>query len=134
MQFKELYCQFLILSGNQPLHQFTSLFCEEPMTEVTGFRQSVRLFWSRDPVAPSILSSFLLHLSDALPSGRVLLRLSVRVLTLTVLLRCRLFKWAFTTASTLPRGTVASLSGYFRFRSACLYVTGFTRCWVNSCF
>ena len=107
---------------------------EEPMTEVTGFRQSVRLFWSRDPVAPSILSSFLLHLSDALPSGRVLLRLSVRVLTLTVLLRCRLFKWAFTTASTLPRGTVASLSGYFRFRSACLYVTGFTRCWVNSCF
>ena len=51
---------------------------EEPMTEVTGFRQSVRLFWSRDPVAPSILSSFLLHLSDALPSGRVLLRLSVR--------------------------------------------------------
>ena len=107
---------------------------EEPMTEITGFRQSVRLFQSYDPVTPSILSSFLLHLSDALPSGRVLLRLSVRVLTLTVLLRCRLFKWAFTTASTLPRGTVASLSGYFRFRSACLYVTGFTRCWVNSCF
>ena len=107
---------------------------EEPMTEVTGFRQSVRLFQSCDPVTPSILSSFLLHLSDALPSGRVLLRLSVRVLTLTVLLRCRLFKWAFTTASTLPRGTVASLSGYFLFRSACLYVTGFTRCWINSYF
>ena len=104
------------------------------MTEATGFRQSVRLFQSCDPVTPSILSSFLLHLSDALPSGRVLLRLSVRVLTLTVLLRCRLFKWAFTTASTLPRGTVASLSGYFRFRSACLYVTGFTRCLVNSYF
>ena len=107
---------------------------EEPMTKVTGFQQSVRLFQSYDPVTPSILSSFLLHLSDALPSGRVLLRLSVRVLTLTVLLRCRLFKWAFTTASTLPRGTVASLSGYFRFRSACLYVTGFTRCLVNSYF
>ena len=61
------------------------------MTEVTGFRQSVRLFWSRDPVTPSILSSFLLHLSDALPSGRVLLRLSVSTLALTVLLRCRLF-------------------------------------------
>lgn len=44
------------------------------------------------------------------------------------------FKWTFTTASTLPRGTVASLSGYFRFRSACLYVTGFTRCWVYSYF
>ena len=44
------------------------------------------------------------------------------------------FKWTFTTASTLPRGTVASLSGYFLFRSACLYVTGFTRCWVNSYF
>ena len=107
---------------------------EEPMTEITGFRQSVRLFQSYDPVTPSILSSFLLHLSDALPSGRVLLRLSVSVLTLTVLLRCRLFKWTFTTASTLPRGTVASLSGYFRFRSACLYVTGFTRCLVNSYF
>ena len=107
---------------------------EEPMTEITGFRQSVRLFQSYDPVTPSILSSFLLHLSDALPSGRVLLRLSVRVLTLTVLLRCRLFKWTFTTASTLPRGTVASLSGYFRFRSDCLYVTGFTRCLVNSYF
>ena len=52
--------------------------CEEPMTEVTGFQQSVRLFQSYDPVTPSILSSFLLHLSDALPSGRVLLRLSVR--------------------------------------------------------
>ena len=51
--------------------------CEEPMTEVTGFQQSVRLFQSYDPVTPSILSSFLLHLSDALPSGRVLLRLSV---------------------------------------------------------
>ena len=51
---------------------------EEPMTEITGFRQSVRLFQSYDPVTPSILSSFLLHLSDALPSGRVLLRLSVR--------------------------------------------------------
>ena len=48
------------------------------MTEVTDFRQSVRLFQSYDPVTPSILSSFLLHLSDALPSGRVLLRLSVR--------------------------------------------------------
>lgn len=83
---------------------------------------------------PSILSSFLLHLSDALPSGRVLLRLSISVLTLTVLLRCRLFKWTLTTASTLPRGTVVSLSGYFRFRSVCLYVTGFTRCWVNSYF
>ena len=47
------------------------------MTEVTDFRQSVRLFQSYDPVTPSILSSFLLHLSDALPSGRVLLRLSV---------------------------------------------------------
>ena len=63
---------------------------EEPMTEVTGFQQSVRLFRSYDPVTPSILSSFLLHLSDALPSGRVLLRLSISVLTLTVLLRCRL--------------------------------------------
>ena len=63
---------------------------EEPMTEVTGFQQSVRFFQSYDPVTPSILPSFLLHLSDALPSGRVLLRLSVRVLTLTVLLRCRL--------------------------------------------
>ena len=104
------------------------------MTEVTGFRQSVRLFQSCDPVAPSILSSFLLHLSDALPSGRVLLRLSVSILTLTVLLRCRLFKWTFTTAPTLPRGTVALLSGYFRFRSVCLYATGFTRCWVNSYF
>ena len=51
---------------------------EEPMTKVTGFQQSVRLFQSYDPVTPSILSSFLLHLSDALPSGRVLLRLSVR--------------------------------------------------------
>ena len=51
---------------------------EEPMTEITGFRQSVRLFQSYDPVTPSILSSFLLHLSDAFPSGRVLLRLSVR--------------------------------------------------------
>ena len=108
--------------------------CEEPMTEVTGFRQSVRLFQSCDPVTPSLLSSFLLHLSDALPSGRVLLRLSVSILTLTVLLRCRLFKWTLTTASTLPRGTVASLSGYFRFRSACLHVTGLTRCWVNSYF
>ena len=48
------------------------------MTKVTGFQQSVRLFQSYDPVTPSILSSFLLHLSDALPSGRVLLRLSVR--------------------------------------------------------
>lgn len=104
------------------------------MTEVTGFRQSVRLFQSCDPVAPSILSSFLLHLSDALPSGRVLLRLSVSVLTLTVLLRCRLFKWTLTTASTLPRGTAASLSGYSRFRSACLYVTGFARYLVNSYF
>ena len=51
---------------------------EEPMTKVTGFQQSVRLFQSYDPVTPSILSSFLLHLSDAFPSGRVLLRLSVR--------------------------------------------------------
>ena len=104
------------------------------MTEVTGFQQSVRLFQSYDPVTPSILSSFLLHLSDALPSGRVLLRLSVSTLALTVLLRCRLFKWTLTTASTLPRGTVASLSGYFHLRSACLYVTGFTRCLVNSYF
>ena len=54
------------------------LYREEPMTEVTGFQQSVRLFQSYDPVTPSILSSFLLHLSDALLSGRVLLRLSVR--------------------------------------------------------
>ena len=69
-----------------------------------------------------------------LPSGRVLLRLSVSILTLPVLLRCRLFKWTFTTAPTLPRGTAASLSGYSRFRSACLYVTGFTCCWVNSYF
>ena len=69
-----------------------------------------------------------------LPSGRVLLRLSVSILTLPVLLRCRLFKWTFTTAPTLPRGTVALLSGYFRFRSVCLYATGFTRCWVNSYF
>ena len=105
---------------------------EEPMTEITGFRQSVRLFQSYDPVTPSILSSFLLHLSDALPSGRVLLRLSISALTLTVLLRCRLFKWTLTTAPTLPRGTAASLSGYFRFRSVCLHVTGFTRCFVNS--
>lgn len=44
------------------------------------------------------------------------------------------FKWTLTTASTLPRGTVASLSGYFRLRSACLYVTGFARCLVNSYF
>ena len=63
---------------------------EELMTEVTGFQQSVRLFQSCDPITPSILSSFLLHLSDALPSGRVLLRLSVSTLALTVLLRCRL--------------------------------------------
>lgn len=69
-----------------------------------------------------------------LPSGRVLLRLSVSILTLPVLLRCRLFKWTFTTAPTLPRGTVALLSGYFRFRSVCLYATGFTRCWINSYF
>ena len=56
------------------------------------------------------------------------------ILTLTVLLRCRLFKWTLTTAPTLPRGTGTSLSGYFRLRSACLYVTGFTRCLVNSYF
>ena len=37
-----------------------------------------QVFQSYDPVTPSILSSFLLHLSDALLSGRVLLRLSVR--------------------------------------------------------
>lgn len=70
-----LNLSFLELLLAEPQH---ILYREEPMTEVTGFRQSVRLFWSRDPVAPSILSSFLLHLSDALPSGRVLLRLSVR--------------------------------------------------------
>ena len=69
-----------------------------------------------------------------LPAGRVLLRLSVSILTLPVLLRCRLFKWTFTTAPTLPRGTAASLSSHSRFRSACLYVTGFTCCWVNSYF
>ena len=34
---------------------------EEPMTEITGFRQSVRLFQSYDPVTPSILSFFLLQ-------------------------------------------------------------------------
>ena len=44
------------------------------------------------------------------------------------------FKWTFTTASTLPRGTAALSSGFFRFRSACLHVAGFTRCWVNSYF
>ena len=55
-------------------------------------------------------------------------------LVMPVLLRCRLYKWTFTTAPTLPRGTAALLSGYFRFRSACLYVTGFTRCLVNSYF
>jgi len=69
-----------------------------------------------------------------LPSGRVLLRLSVSILTLPVLLRCRLFKWTFTTAPTLPRGTAASLSSHSRFRSACLYVTGFARYLVNSYF
>lgn len=34
---------------------------EEPMTEITGFRQSVRLFQSYDPVTPFILSFFLLQ-------------------------------------------------------------------------
>lgn len=40
----------------------------------------------------------------------------------------------FTTAPTLPRGTVALLSGYFRFRSVCLHVTSFNRYWINSYF
>lgn len=67
-----------LLLDYQILFSLLFLICEEPMTEVTGFQQSVRLFQSYDPVTPSILSSFLLHLSDALLSGRVLLRLSVR--------------------------------------------------------
>lgn len=75
--FFQIFWIFFYFFLLQILMQFYQT-CEEPMTKVTGFQQSVRLFQSYDPVTPSILSSFLLHLSDALPSGRVLLRLSVR--------------------------------------------------------
>ena len=107
---------------------------EEPMTEVTGFQQSVRFFslTTRLHLPFCLLSCFICPM-HCLPAVSYSDSLS-DILTLTVLLRCRLFKWTLTTAPTLPRGTVASLSGYFRFRSACLHVTGFTRCWVNSYF
>ena len=78
---RNFLCPFCVLHlpcNIYPLLYAKMFNCEEPMTKVTGFQQSVRLFQSYDPVTPSILSSFLLHLSDALPSGRVLLRLSVR--------------------------------------------------------
>ena len=107
---------------------------EEPMTEVTGFQQSVRFFslTTRLHLPFCLLSCFICPM-HCLPAVSYSDSLS-DILTLTVLLRCRLFKWTLTTAPTLPRGTDTLLSGYFRLRSACLYVTGFTSCLVNSYF
>lgn len=76
---------------------------------------------------------FLLHLPDALPAGfsltQALRRLPSYAGPPTVQALSGL-------SPRLPRFPEVPLLryGYFRFRSVCLHVTGFIRCWVNSYF